>query len=225
MTKSRGIIAPRQVWTKKQLALLAKHYPHKTCKEVAVFVGRPMHSCYQKANELGIKKTPEFLASGKSGRLDGVRGGNTKFKPGHSSWNKGTKGIHTGGVETQFKKGHRGGKALEVYKPIGTERISKDGYLERKVNDDMPMQGRWRAVHLLLWESVHGPVNGKTHAVIFKNGNKRDIRIENLELVTRAELMKRNSYHNYGKEVAALIQLRGALVRKINNRTRKANGQ
>jgi hypothetical protein len=34
--------------------------------------------------------------------------------------------------------------------------------------------------------------------------------------MSRAESMRRNSYHNYPKELAQLIQLRGALNRKIN---------
>ena len=42
-------------------------------------------------------------------------------------------------------------------------------------------------------------------------------------LMTRAELMKRNSYHNrYPKEVARLVQLRGAVTRQINKRSNQA---
>ena len=60
---------------------------------------------------------------------------------------------------------------------------------------------------------------------MFKPGRKTTdparITADGLELVTRAELMRRNSYHNnYPKEVALLIQLKGALNRKINNLTR-----
>ena len=59
---------------------------------------------------------------------------------------------------TRFKKGNRTGRANENYQPIGTERMSQDGYLERKVHDGMPMQSRWRLVHLVEWEAVNGPV-------------------------------------------------------------------
>jgi hypothetical protein len=228
MTKSRGILAPRQYWTAEQLQILIDRYPHERAEDLAVILGRPKSGIFQKARKLGLEKSEEFKKSDLSGRIQ--RGKQdprmvaTRFPKGHVPANKGLRrpGYAPGGMaETQFKKGHRGGKALELYKPIGTERVSKDGYLERKINDDMPLQKRWRAVHLLLWEFIHGPVNGKTHAVIFRNGNKRDIRIENLELVTRAELMRRNTYHRYGKEVAQLVQLRGAINRQINKREGK----
>ncbi len=46
--------------------------------------------------------------------------------------------------------------------------------------------------------------------------------IENLELVARSELMRRNSYHTrYPKEIGRAIHLRGALVRRINRLERE----
>ena len=39
--------------------------------------------------------------------------------------------------------------------------------------------------------------------------------LENLQLVTRAELMRRNTIHNYPAPIPQLVQLRGALTRKI----------
>jgi hypothetical protein len=87
------------------------------------------------------------------------------------------------------------------------------------VNEDLPLQRRWRAVHLILWESAHGPLP-PNHAVAFKNGDKADIRLDNLELITRRELMARNTVHNLPKPVAQAIQLLGQVRRQINRRTR-----
>lgn len=67
-------------------------------------------------------------------------------------------GNHPNARKTQFQPGVRQGVAVRLYKPIGTERRCKDGYLERKINDDMPLQARWRAVHLIRWEELNGPV-------------------------------------------------------------------
>ena len=130
---------------------------------------------------------------------------------------------------TQFQPGVRQGVAAMLYKPIGTERISKDGYLERKTHDALPdgvskteanrlRQRRWKPVHVIVWESEHGPLP-KSHAVAFKNGNKADIRLDNLECITRAELMKRNTVHNLPEPVARAVQLLGALNRQIRKRT------
>lgn len=48
------------------------------------------------------------------------------------------------------------GEAARKYKPIGTERVSREGYRERKIHDGLPLQSRWRAVHLIEWEAVNG---------------------------------------------------------------------
>jgi len=70
----------------------------------------------------------------------------------------GTGGRHPNAQRTQFTKGERRGVAVKLYKPIGTERRAKDGYLERKIHDGLPLQSRWRAVHLIEWEAVNGSI-------------------------------------------------------------------
>jgi len=44
------------------------------------------------------------------------------------------------------------------------------------------------------------------------------ITVERLELVTLAENLRRNSIHRFPEDLVQLIQLKGALVRKINRR-------
>lgn len=211
----------RHDWSSTDLDLLKKLYPITRTERLARMLNLTVAKVYAKANVLGIKKSAEYLASEHSGRLRAGQGGATRFKPGHVTWNKGMKGLEIGGKETRFKKGHRGGRAVEVYKPIGSERISKDGYLQRKINDDMPLQKRWRGVHIIVWEEANGPLPAG-HAVTFKDGNKKNITPNNLELVSRADLMKRNTYHNYGPEIAQLVQLKGAITRQINKRERES---
>lgn len=86
------------------------------------------------------------------------------FAKGEAPHNKGEKcepgkgGNHPNARRTQFQKGGRSGRASELYKPIGTERLCKDGYRERKVHDGLPLQSRWRAVHLIEWERVNGRI-------------------------------------------------------------------
>jgi hypothetical protein len=71
---------------------------------------------------------------------------------------EGVGGRHPNARRTQFTPGERRGVAVKLYKPIGSERISKNGYLERKIHDGLPLQSRWRAVHLIEWEAAHGPL-------------------------------------------------------------------
>lgn len=153
------------------------------------------------------------------------RGGGTRFQPGQAAWNK---GLHyqPGGrsEETRFKPG-RPASAARNYRPVGSLRLSRDGCLERKVTDDpsvVPAK-RWVGVHRLVWSAAHGPVPDG-HAVAFLPGRRTtieaEITLDALELVTRQELMQRNTYHNYGPEIAKAIQLRGAINRQINKRAK-----
>lgn len=215
----------RTAWKPEQIALLTSLYPDTPTSEVATLLGTSTLRIYGKASSLGLKKSPEFLASNASGRLQAQRGERTRFKKGMVPWNKG-KQYEAGGksLDTRFKKGDRTGRANQIYQPIGAERISKDGYLQRKINDDMPMYKRWRGVHIIVWEAINGPLPAG-HALCFKDGNKQNTAFGNLELVTRAELMRRNTCHRYPKEIAQLVQLRGAITRKINRIERKSNGQ
>lgn len=222
MTKSRGILPPRQPWPPEQAAQLARIYPDLPTAEVARQLGITIDRVYTKAALMGLKKSAAYLSGPFACRMrrgDNVGAAN-RFKPGLVPWNKGLKGnTYPGCVKTQFKPGTRQGRAAKVYQPVGSERISKDGYLERKTNDGLPFQKRWRAVHLLIWEAANGPLP-RGHAVAFKDGDKKNLSLGNLELVPRAELMRRNSYHNYGPELAKIVQLRGAITRQINRRSK-----
>jgi hypothetical protein len=149
------------------------------------------------------------------------------FQPGIVPWNKGT-AFKAGGrsAETRFKPG-RPAQEARNYLPIGSVRLSKDGYPERKVTDDPALvpARRWVAVHRLVWEASNGPVP-PGHAVVFLPGRKTTdperISLDCLEVVSRAELMRRNTVHRYGPEVARIAQLRGALSRQINQRAKNA---
>ncbi len=74
-------------------------------------------------------------------------------------------------ARTRFQPGQRTGKAAENYKPIGTERITVDGYRERKVNDDLPFKDRWKLVQRIEWEAANGPIP-EGYALKCLDGNK-----------------------------------------------------
>ncbi|HRF06306.1 HNH endonuclease signature motif containing protein [Accumulibacter sp.] len=214
---------PRISWTAEMKALVAKIYPDTPTADVARRVGVSETSVYAQAAVLGIRKSAAYMASTAACRLrrgDNV-GAKSRFRKGANPWNKGMKGLQLGGVGTRFQPGHVGGRAAEVYQPIGTERITRDGYLERKIHDGLPRQSRWRAVHLLLWEEANGRVP-PGHAIAFRDGDKRNLDLVNLHLVSRAELMRRNSCHNYGPEMARLVQLKSAIARQINKREKQS---
>jgi hypothetical protein len=209
-------------WTPEELTTLSRLYPDTPTVEIAKRLNRTEPQVYNKANGLGLRKSAAYLASAHACRLRGDVGAANRFKPGHAPHNKGKKGWAAGGraAQTQFQKGQINGRAAELYKPIGSERINEDGYRERKVSDTGRTHERWKGVHVLLWETHYGPIPSG-YAVCFIDGNKQNITRENLVLLSRSDLMRRNSYHNrYPKEIGRLIQLRGALMRQINKRAR-----
>lgn len=73
------------------------------------------------------------------------------FKKGQVPPNKGQKGYCAPGSEKGwFKKGQRRGVAVELYKPIGTERVSKDGDKANTAPDN------WEAIPRALLPRLSG---------------------------------------------------------------------
>jgi hypothetical protein len=224
----------RRPWTEPEDRVMREFYPKLRGIDLAEVLKRTTSSVFQRAKKLGLEKSPEFLASDLSGRVQrGKQHPNmiaSQFQKGQTSWNKGLKGVV--GVQdacraTQFKKGRPAHEARN-YKPIGSLRINADGILERKVTDDPNVYParRWVPVARLVWEAANGPIPAG-HVVRFKQGLATTVpelvTLERLECISRVENMRRNSVHTvYPPEVARLAQLRGALNRQINKRAKEA---
>lgn len=99
----------------------------------------------------------------------------------------GTGGRHPNAVRSQFQKGARTGMAARNWKPVGTERVNIDGYLERKIHDGMPLQSRWRLVHLIEWEKLNGPIP-KSFCLKALDGDRLNTAPSNWKLIPRAML-------------------------------------
>jgi len=209
----------KKYWTSEEIAIVQQEYARTPTKQLAEKLGRSCTSVYNKAAGLGLKKNDDYLSSPAACRLNGSQGESCRFGKGHVPHNKGDKGWQAGGrsQQTQFKPGHRGGRAEQLHRPVGSERVTEDGYLQRKTNEDMPFHHRWKMVHNLLWEEAHGK-KPAGHIVVFKNGNKQDLGLDNLELISRAENMRRNTIHRYPAELKKTIRLAGKLRRTINEK-------
>lgn len=217
----------RRPWTPTDLAVLRAMYPTASADEIAKALGRGIKSVYTQAHVQGLRKPVEWIAERARERSQRPDHGGVghRFTSGMQPWNKGvpgSTGLQPGCRATQFKAGRPAHDARN-YRPIGTLRINAAGVLERKVTDDpglVPAR-RWVGVHRLVWEAEHGPVPDG-HAVVFRPGRRTtdpdEITLDALELITRAELMARNSVHRLPREVAQAVQLLGAVRRQINRR-------
>ncbi|HCL4132412.1 TPA: HNH endonuclease [Pseudomonas aeruginosa] len=217
--KPRKAAGSRRFWTAEEEQTLRDRYPTEDTAALAAELGCSVPRLYAKANAMGLNKTEAYMEAclQRCGELRAESGKSTRFQPGKQSWNAGMKGLHFGGrsAETQFKPGQINGRAALLVQPVGAERISKDGIRQRKIRADGPFHKRWKSVHSIMWEEVHGPIPDG-HIVVFRAGADREnIVIENLELITRGECMKRNTIHNYPPEVKSVIRLVGKLKRTI----------
>jgi hypothetical protein len=158
----------------------------------------------------------------RNGWLTGRTG---RFCKGQISHNAGKKGFVAPGSEKGwFKPGVRQGVATKLYQPIGTERVSKDGYRERKINDDMPLQRRWRAVHLVEWEAINGPLPAG-HALKCLDSDKTNTDPSNWTCVPRALLPRLNGrfgrdYDHAPAELKPTILAIAKLEHKVREKRR-----
>lgn len=223
-------IAKKFKWTPEADAILRARYESETAAAIARDFGCTERALYMRAHGLGLRKSSEWAREctrrrWAEGRHENSRAGLAKGR----GWNKGlpqSEWIRNPEAvqATQF----RPGEMPYNWVPVGSYRVTSGGDLEQKVADDRtPGMSRrnWRPVRVLVWEAAHGPVP-RGHVVRFKDGKATTdpdaIRLEHLECITRAENMRRNSYHTHlPPDVARLVQLRGALTRKINRKTKE----
>lgn len=214
----------RRFWTEAERDEVRRRYPHERTADIARDLNRSAGAVFGEAFSMGLHKTPEFMRTIHCAQLKQAGIGH-RFHAAQTPWNKGipgSTGNHPNTQRTQFKAGRRPEEARN-YRPIGSLRIGKDGLLQRKITDDQsiyPSQ-RWRSVHRIVWEEVNGDVP-RGHVVVFKPGmdttDPELITIDRVELITRAELMRRNTRHNLPEEIKELVILKYRITRAINRR-------
>ncbi|SOC19583.1 HNH endonuclease [Rhodobacter maris] len=153
-----------------------------------------------------------------------------QFEKGTPSQNKGKKlapEVRAKCAPTMFKPG-RGPSAARNYQPIGTERISHDGYVERKIHDGLPLQSRWRLVHLLNWEALYGPIPDGM-CLKCRDGNRQNTDPTNWEVIERRLLPLLNggkrgrlAYDEAAPEVKPVLMAMAKLRVARGDATRKA---
>jgi hypothetical protein len=162
---------------------------HKyTAAEIRFLKGKVVGRSYAELTDLfnrrfGLSFTVTRL-SGTLKRLNLSNGRDARFRPGQVPFNKGRKGVYAAGCE---KGWFRPGQMPQTWQPVGTEVIDEYGYTKVKTRNPRT----WKYKHRLIWEEAHGKVP-RGHAVIFADGDKTNLVLKNLLLVSRAELAVMN---------------------------------
>jgi hypothetical protein len=164
--------APIHHYTEEQIAFVRENIKGKSRIEITNMFNERFNTNIKFTQMGGFLKRKGF-----SNGLD------RRFKKGQKAWNEGMKGVNFGGFETQFKKGHM----PPNYRPVGSERVNVDGYTEVKVADP----NQWKFKHHIIWEEIHGPIP-KGECLIFLDGNNRNVTLDNLQKVTRKQLVRLN---------------------------------
>ena len=177
-------------------------YPNTSNREIAERLGLTLNQVIYQASKNKLKKSPEYIESyyKKLGSMDAHQ-----FKKGQTAWNKGTKGIMNNGEQTRFKKGQQ----PHNVKPIGYISKSKS-FLTIKTENGFKQLHRW------IWEQHYGEVPAKKF-VTFKDGNKRNFAIDNLELIDWHHHMLKNHTCKLPKELQEVINIKKQITRIINN--------
>jgi hypothetical protein len=203
----------RKYWSKEEIQEVKKLYPNNYTIDIANHFDVDVRKVYSIAFKLGLKKSAEFLKMELTRQADRLKvaGKAFHFQPGHESHNKGqkmSKELYEKCSKTMFKSGNEPHNT----KYDGYERTTVDGYIEVRIK-----KGVFKLKHRLIYEQNYGQIPKKMY-VIFKDKNKLNFDINNLELISLKEHMVRNSIQRFPKELKQLIHLNQKLKKLTNEK-------
>ena len=163
---------PQHKWTAEEKEYLASIVKGSTYKEITKQMNDKFEYDFSEEQIKGMMYRNK-LTTGTGGY----------FKKGSTPWNKGLKG-YMGANKTSFKKGTIPPNQV----PIGTESIAKGGYIKVKVGEP----NKWKLKQRYIYEQYYGEIP-KDCNVIFADKNIRNFDINNLILVSKAEMLILNN--------------------------------
>ena len=192
-------------YTEEQRQFIKENNSLKTSRELADMFNKKFGTSITCKNIKYFRQNNR-LNSGLTGR----------FEKGHVPANKGkkwndyvSKEGQLNSLKTTFKKGH----VPANHKPVGYERINVDGYIEIKVKEP----NVFRLKHRVVYEQHHGKIPSDMN-VIFADGNKLNLDIDNLILVKKSELliMNKRGLIKSNKELTKSGHIIAKVIEKTN---------
>lgn len=174
--------------THEDVIKILDRFPDEKAETIAKDYGVHVQTIYKTAQRYNVKKSEAFLRSPESGRMQKGQclSPRTQFKKGHIPCFKGRK--------LPYKPGHLWKKGNKPHN-AGT-----DGEIRWRQNPGYYFiriaENNWVFLHRFLYEQQHGKIPDG-YNVIFKDGDRRNCVLENLDCVTHKELLELN----FGRDV------------------------
>lgn len=152
-------------------------------KDLTELVNKTFGTEY-KVKQIGFYKSNHHISSGLTGY----------FEKGHVPQNKGKKmpaEQYEKCARTMFKKGN----IPQNHRPVGSERIGKDGYLQVKVAEP----NKWQQKNVYMYEQYHNVKVPKGHKVIFLDQDITNFDVNNLVLISNNEMCRLNQNRRISK--------------------------
>lgn len=205
-------------WTPELEQKLKEIYPTTLTQTIADDFKMSIYAIRNKAWSLGLKKDIEWIRDNSRYNMQFNEGAKrNQIKKGSVPPNKGkklSKEVYEKMKHTFFKKGNIPANAKKDFEEV--QRRDSSG----KVYWMIKLPGNKKLVfkHIWLWETTNGKVS-RGHNIVFKNGNSLDCQLDNLECISDAELMLRNTIQRYPDDIKQAIRLNGKLKRQLNDTT------
>lgn len=206
-----------KIWSPEKVEKLIAEFPHRKTEQIAAEMGFPYYTVSNKAYDLQLKKTAEFMTE-HGQRLLGTTGVSHRYPKGHVPANKGKKmpdELYERIKHTFFQPGQLPASTVHFGKPYLYQGKNKNGdvvpiwWIQESTNK--------RSAYLAYLCRQNGiDLTGKKPRLKPGFDHSRPPTMDDILIVTNAEHLMQNSIYRYPEEVVSLIKTRAVLTRQIN---------
>lgn len=218
---SNGIakhLVNRRFWSDNERKIMLEMFADSYTETICKILNRSYSSVSNQAFLMGLKKSDAFLKMELERQAERLKtsGAAYRYPKGNVPINKGkqmSNEVYEKVKHTMFKKGQMPHNSYKDWDEVlRTDKTGKQYWMIK-----LPTERKLKPKHIWLWETKNGKVH-KGFNVVFKDGNQLNCILENLECISNAELMQRNTIHRFPAELKSTIRLVNKLKRTINEK-------
>ena len=165
--------------------------------------------------EFSLSTSPDEIKAWRA-RTKNPRTTPSRFQKGHVPFSKGKKWDEYMSPESQARSRmttFRKGDVPHNVQPLGSISIMS-GYWVMKVTNVGNQHQKWKFLHRPLWEKENGPIP-KGRNVVGGNGDRNDIRMENLMLMNNKEMARYTPVDDSKPEMQRFSEIVARVAAKV----------